>query len=484
MTEWFKDNKYVVFSLIIIFLISLLFPLSGDDWPWKATALNMDFIKNMSNSISINGRYIANIIVMLLTKSIILRGIIIAIVLVGICEIIYCETKINRLYFWILFLLMPKDILRQSIIWASGFTNYTISILLLLIDILCIEKLFSKNVSWLKGIFLLFLFFVSSFFIENLTIFLLLFSFVMNIIYLIKNKKLNLNMQLAFIGSLIGNIVMFSQAAYHNVITGADGYRTIAMSFKELLNRILNNCGITMVNYCVIQNVFVVSFLVIILYVYYIKKCKKNKFISLFFIYMFMYIFYILCLKINPNWSILMKHTYLFNEISTFTFLILLFANIIVLFKNHNDFKRILLIISSIIGLLAPLSIVTPIGARNFLMIYILEIFLTLTIFKNIKVNKEFNLVLKLLLVFLIGFYVNIYGYIQLASIRRFNYIEKQVSQGKTTINVPKLPYAEYVWNPDFDSDYLAGAFRLSYNIPNDVEFVFFDYQEWYNNKS
>ena len=478
MVKWLKDNKYAIFSLVTIFLISLLFPLSGDDWQWKTSVLNMNVIKHMPNAVNVNGRYIANIIVMLLTKNVVLRGIIIALVLVGISEIIYRETKINRLYFWVLFLLMPKDILRQSIIWTSGFTNYTISILLLLVNILSIEKLFTKNGSWLKGISLLILFFISSFFIENLTIFLLLFSIVMNIIYLIKNKKINFNMLLAFIGSLMGNIVMFSQAAYHNVVTGVDGYRTIAMGFKELLSRILDNCGITMVNYCVIQNVFIVSFLVIILYLYYEKKCKKNKLINLSFIYMFMYVFYILCLKFNPNWKILISYTYLFNEISTFIFLLLLIVDIIVLFKNHDDFKRVLLIVSSIIGLLAPLSIVTPIGARNFLMIYILEIFLTLTIFKSVKVNKKFNLVLKLLFVFLIGYYVNIYGYIQLSSIRRLNYIEKQVSQGETTINVPKLPYTEYVWNPDFDNEYLAGLFRLTYNIPNDVNFVFYNYQD------
>ena len=69
-----KKNIFSIILLILLILLSFLFIYTGDDWAWGSdfglSRLNT-FFKNY------NSRYMGNLIVLLLTRSNILKGIVI-----------------------------------------------------------------------------------------------------------------------------------------------------------------------------------------------------------------------------------------------------------------------------------------------------------------------------------------------------------------------------------------------------------------------
>lgn len=69
--KFIKKYKRILISLIVIFLITLIFPFSGDDWQWKFQ--NWQTIKEFSINEYLNGRYLGNILVVIMTKNSILR---------------------------------------------------------------------------------------------------------------------------------------------------------------------------------------------------------------------------------------------------------------------------------------------------------------------------------------------------------------------------------------------------------------------------
>ena len=483
MKEFIREYKWFLLGMVVVFGLTLLFPYTGDDWQWRTWDFSWTVIKSLFTDASINGRYLANIIVLLITKNIILRGIVVSLILCTIVEIISRVTKTSRLYSWIFIGLMPVEMFRQSISWSSGFTNYVMSALLVLINVLIVEKLFDDtDVKWYKRVGYFILFFLSSFFIENVTIFFVLLNLGLLLLYFIKNKRLNVNLLITSLASVIGTVIMFLQPCYKNVAVGSDPYRSLTGGIGNLIFRICNNFMEVMSDFISVENIFVVLCLITLLYISFIRNKNHNKFVKYSFFYMFLYTFYIIGLRIFLDWNPFLSYTKVFNAVATFLFLIILIIDIIIIFKNNESFSRIMLIVFTLIGLVAPLTIVTPIGARNFFGIYMFEIFLVFIVLSTLRLKMN-NLrpVFSMLLVLLIGYYITVYGYIQFFSEKRLEYIKETISSGELSVDVPILPYSNYVWVADPVDDYNANYYKSAFDIDSEAKFVFYDYTYWYN---
>ena len=129
-----KKNIFSIILLILLILLSFLFIYTGDDWAWGSdiglSRLNT-FFKNY------NSRYMGNLIVLLLTRSNILKGLVIGTTLFGIITLLY-KTINNKRFDLLLIssalvLNTPKLIFREAISWTSGFSNYATSTFLMLI---------------------------------------------------------------------------------------------------------------------------------------------------------------------------------------------------------------------------------------------------------------------------------------------------------------------------------------------------------------
>ncbi len=473
----FQKYKIFIISLLIVFLFGLLFPYTGDDWQWGSWPLSINTLERLFQDPGINGRFFANVITLIITKNIIFRAFLLSFVLNFLVEIIYKSTKVSRIIIWSIFLLMPKDMFRQVIPWASGFVNYTLSILFLILCLIVLKK-GNYKFSFLN----ILLFFVTSLFVENITVFLLIFTLGLNIFYLYKNKKFNLSFIYAFLGSFFGSILMFSQPAYKRLLNGSDGYRTLTGSFGEIIKRAGTNFKTTIDLYIGLENIFLILFIVLSLYFLYLKLKKKNKKIEFLFYYMFCYMFYILFLKLEPNWLILGSHTLLFNSLITILFTLSIVIILIYIFYKNEDYSTIITLIITISGLIAPLMVILPIGARNFAIIYYFEMVILFIIIKNLNLNlTKVKPILIVLLLVITGYYLSIYGYIFKVNQERTKYIKNSLIKEEQLIIVPYLPYQDYLWVPDFNDEYNANYYKEFSKIDNNVKFEFRDYNYWYN---
>lgn len=122
-------RRVTVYSVgfVFVFLLSLLFPYSGDDWAW-GSQIGLDRLA--AHFEAYNGRYVGNLIVLAMTRSNVLKALCMSLFIIA---MLYMIEKIvgNRtapLIASAALLLMPTDMLRQSIVWTSGFSNYATSI--------------------------------------------------------------------------------------------------------------------------------------------------------------------------------------------------------------------------------------------------------------------------------------------------------------------------------------------------------------------
>lgn len=476
-----KKNKKTILLSVIIFLLSLLFPYSGDDWQWSISKLSFSTIKNFSQDIYLNGRYLGNIFVILLTKNKIIRGLIITTTITFIIKIIEKLEKTDISLIAVLILLMPKEIFKQSIVWSSGFANYAISILFLLLCLINIQKLYNKKLNKKLIIPNILLYFFSGLFIENLTIFLLIFLVIINIYEKMKNKKYNINYIVCLLGSFLGGLTMFLHPTYIRIFKGTDGYRTIAES-SGLIEKIMNNLTNSIFPYAINCSliIFIIITIIFIIKIFKNHKLYNNKKIMLLITYNILYLTYILLSIINVDWKPLLNLSNIFYLITTIIFIISFIILIYYIYQEKS--LNAILICLVIIGLLLPLLIVSPLGARNYLLIYILEIILLIDILRisNIKISKQQKYIINLIIIVALGFYTTIYGYITLIDYRRESYIlEMSKNSNNNTIYLPKLPYNNYVWVPDFTAEYYANFYKIKRDVSLNVKFNFMEYSDW-----
>ena len=138
-------RKYALLFVMLSFLCFLI-PYTGDDWAW-GSRIGMQLLNE--GFAGYNGRYFSNLLEILLTRSRILKAVVMSAFL---CGIVYLTERISdKKYSFCLscFLLafIPKNVLRQGILWTAGYTNYTVSVFFVLLYIAYIRDFLKKDAS-------------------------------------------------------------------------------------------------------------------------------------------------------------------------------------------------------------------------------------------------------------------------------------------------------------------------------------------------
>ncbi len=471
-------NKYRIFIIFtIIFLLCLLFPYSGDDIAWGLNSLSVDTVKTFSRDLSLNGRYLGNILTIIITKNMVLKSLLISLTLSTIILIIHHIFKIKYRYILFFLLIMPINMLKQSIVWASGFANYGFSTLFLLLTIILVQKMWHVNKLNIKSLILFIVSIFSCLFVENLTVFMVLLFLSLNVIYYIKNHKINYNLIIGLIGVLIGTYIMFSHPVYINIFNGGDNYRNIADK-RGIFHRIMSNYGLVIKNYVIEGSALLFIIMLAVTNKYY--KKTEDKIYSILYNYSLIYLTYVL---ISNIFLLEAKFNYILY-LNILLSIIFIISFITIIIKAYKDKTNILNIILVIIGILAPLFIVTPIGPRNLLMIYILEIILLFTICKEtnyILTSKKVDYMILLISSILTFCYFNIYGNISYYYNKRLNYL-KTINMCSNEILLFKIPNGEYLWQSEFEgnSEYFI---KQIYHIDDSSKLTYVDYDIFINKK-
>lgn len=454
-----------VITFLLLVALSGCFPYTGDDWAWGSESGIMRLESFFDNY---NGRYLGNLLILAISRSKILAVSTMAVSYYAVCWLCYKYCGINKNIVFVFsvmsFFIMSRALFMQSVVWASGFSNYVPSAILSLCYILLIKNVTEKNspcypkllfiVTFLLGI-------CGALFIENVTIFNVILGFAVIIYVAVKFKKVYAVHISFLMGAVIGFLIMFSNSAYTSITGGVDSYRDVPLNLSELFLRCAGN-GYKIFDYVVNSNYpicIVVSFLLLLLSVTTIKKFqtkRKKALISTVVINAFSLLLIIYCKKmfnISSEEAFDNIHK-LMLEIIVAALYVLTVMGIIQMCIPSKDMLKILLPLFCIPVSVAPLLIVSPLGPRCFFVSYLFIMVFTVNLFGYIINSINITLPIRRLLasvvwgvtVVEIVVYAAAFVPIHKYDVKRTEFAQQQSADNKKQIIISSLPNSDYIW--------------------------------------
>lgn len=442
----------------MLLLLSFFFPFSCDDFYWGSKSLSFSTIKEIYNDLFLNGRWLGNFFAILISHNHLIKALVISIISTLLICIIDKHEKISWLIFLLLILLMPVNKFSQVIIWGSGFSNYMISTFLFISVYYLVKRYYKKtNSKWYEKIGLFSVTLLNSLVVENITVGTLMVLFVCNSIYFIKNKKVNVNLIIMFIGSIIGAVMMFIHPSYLNLLFGTTiNDRYIPQSSRSLIKTIKNNLFIQMFNLLINSNILLNGFIMFVFSYLYLKKKIKNIKVLISF-YLLTILIIIGCLfKFNIYFMFVIDILYLINY----------FYLIYMACKFEKSIWEIILLMVSVI---LPLVFIQPIGSRLFFLPYVLQIILLFRIldYNNVVIKDYVWLKVIVAIIYILLLYMNIENY--KCEIERDNYIKDNLDS--KLIVIDDFKYSKYVWSGDIDSNYFGKYYDLYHGYDENIRY-------------
>lgn len=497
-----KKNLLFFTSLFLAFVVlTYFFPYSGDDWAW-GSEIGIERLETWFHNY--NGRYAGNLLVLLLTRSQILKVITIASSLFLICYLPKIYTNSNRLTLSIfsafLLLLVPKQIFVQAISWTSGYSNYIPPILITLIYFVLVRNIFGIEKPTYKKYLSIITFlmgFTSTLFMENVTLYNIAVSFVIIFFVWYKFKSFYSIHIAHFVGGLIGAIAMFTNSAYGLIATNNDSYRSTALS-KGLFHTLNTHTDVICEQFFInnLPMLIIITILCTILTILYEKTTTTKKIklcVRCSLIINSICLFILFSKEQFTHWVLAVGHkdSQLITTLAV-AFVILLYCLsvltiIILCVEDINKKLQILLPLCSVPVLIAPLLVVNPIGPRCFFPPYVMLLLFCVAILDYIQTKTSMttatdtgiqtSLLAACIALFLFQF--SIYSVIHTYDQKRNEYVSKQFELGYDIITICKLPYTSYTWYGDPTSEPWDERYKLFWDIDETVTFEFLSYSQF-----
>ncbi|MDY5934900.1 MAG: DUF6056 family protein [Oscillospiraceae bacterium] len=486
-----KVKNMLVFLLVFVFIFAFAYmvPYTHDDWAWGC---DIGFRRLHDHFKNYNGRYLGNLLVIALTRSNILKALVMSGTVASILYFIYRTTSKKDikvfLFSAIALFAVPRSIFRQTLAWTSGFTNYVVPTLLLIIYIYIIKSVFEKSPDFKKTTFVV-TFVVgicASLFMENITIYQILIDIMLLLFITKKHQKIFTPVITHFLGSLSGCIIMFSNGAYRNIAEANDDYRTMPLMADNLFLRMRDNLFFiirkeTALNN-VILNIIIAVLCIVLVYSFLNKKNNispiKKRIVQIGLIITVTYAVYSLCMAIYPNWRILDALTVHFDSLFLLLYIISLVTLSVICVDKKEISYRLCFYIISIVLLTLPLFVVTPVSSRCFFCGYVFFVLFACELFSylfngsnQVKKNDIFFKPLVVLCVCIAVFYSSVFGMIYKCEIKRNVHVKDQISDGKTVVVLSELPYQNYLWGSTPNPETMWGdRYKAFYGIDQKTE--------------
>ena len=512
--EFLNRHRFLLISFVIMLTfyswMAVQIPYTHDDWDWGIQVGLQHLL-----TADINSRYAGNLIEVVLTRNAFLKSLVMGLVFsliplaaTAFAVIIKENRKTDRIqtsifmFTNLLILLIPEDIWRQTNGWVAGFSNFVISALALLSYYLILLNYRSPNVTRkgkvLTGVLVFAFGVIIQLFLENLTVYIFLFS----IFFTLLNRKQHdmvKRMIPLLAGNLMGLIIMFSSSVYSTLVqTGyAIGtYRqlmydpnqplsvfiagAIRRYYEEFIPQIVFHNGIFMGIIAGIMTGLVLiktkrgnlrlyftagNILFCLYYAYsYFREFPFSRFLS----YFGMETYHFILLTVDCVFV-------LFVAIET-----------ILLFKEEKKILFWLLVLwLSPFAMMAPMIMINTVGPRCFYTTDICFItFASLALYLLItQISRHIN-VLTLLFAFALLIsgihWIRIYEPIGEQRMEREKLIQAAITEGSEQIVFSEYPNDEYLWVPDpaQEKPWRGEYFKEFYHIPENVEIWF---ESWGN---
>ena len=497
------NQSFLILSLLIFLFfifLTILFPYTGDDWAWGSS---IGIERLMTCFKNYNGRYLGNLLVMTLTRNVWLKVIVMAFSYYSSCWLCWRYTSSRKnillLFALVLFLLMPKDIFVQAIVWTAGYANYVPSALICVGYLLVVRSTTgteSPQESKILPVVSFFLGLLGALFIENITIFNICLGLGVVAYTRIKFKRFYLIHITFLIGALLGASVMFTNGAYRSVAAGTDDYRSTADSIQALVIMVAGH-AYNMLDTLILSNGIVCTIASALLLFAVQKKrkqsaCKSSKRLTE------TVILNLLSLGTNIFAEIASYFTHyapnpedIFGRIliglQTIMALIYVFSlvgTVLLCVENRTRKFQILFPVFCIPGVVMPLLVVNPIGPRCYFVAYLLMMVFLVDLLDwtlcdiQIKAYNVLFFFLAFSAVVSAAFYVNIYYQIHAYDVKRAEFAKIQSDNGNKIVTICELPYTEYLHCSSPSLEPWSTRYKLFYELENDVTFQFVPYAE------
>lgn len=486
----------VLAELFIMFLMS--FPRL-DDLTW-GSSIGIDRLSTWFEGY--NGRYVGNIIVIILTR--LPAGIRAIVELTVMCALLYYVYQLlpqkKAFLFSILALLgLPLPIWAQSVVWTAGFANYATSAAVLLYVMTIYYSVVIQGSPLSKSAHVIFLAvsFLGQLILENTTICIVILAFYFLTYGLFKKKKLYIPALTGLILSVCGALVLFSNSSYHSALTGDGGnYKSLALSplvlWKKFQDEVIPH---------LVQNNHILNFaLAIVLTALWIVwtaekrngearwKGKTGIFCGTALIAFFFYDL------VDSNWvRVLSQGQAIYAVVSLFYATYIIVTICVVVSEQENRFVLLLFAGTEVI-LVVPLVPAAPLNARCFFQNGILWAMLLGSLLqilikrlwgepgKGRAMRRKGTALTQIICVCYLAAMMLSQSQSWHIQTLRIKATEAGIRAGVETIVLPEVPWSSlycYGANISNTNDYWLTNYKRYYEIPMETKLEFMDYNKW-----
>lgn len=479
------------------FAVGWFFPLTSDDYYYVFGQGHRYVSQNgLLASIpwqykTLNGRILGNFMGVALSPHRLLSSLVLAVIICGVAML--CSRYLAKwsvggsAVAFVLVFALPREMFREVYAWRAGFFNYVPGIFLLLVYFVLIGELFAGNRikdSVGRVLACLILGVAVQLFVENLTVAVVLMAITITVWHFLQNQKTVSWNTVAFtVGTLVGAFLMFSSPRYAAIADGNDSYRDFSFSLSHLQKNyaLISEYGIA-------QNtlLLVLTGILGLVLVYQHQRRDAARFRRL-------RVFNSLCFGVIPAYFLAMnsilapggfsiahsRKAWLCDMMMVALLAAALLSTAYFLVESKKERNQILFFTVFAAVLAGPLLAIDPVSPRCLYFTYIFWGMAVLSMLAAVYRQGGIQLsFLHIPLVCLAAFVLGIHGYVYAknmdAAQLRDAYIEQQMEDGDTTIQIPQYPYYDWVHNPQTGLNY-----RYYYKEESDIRFEILEYDKW-----
>lgn len=436
-----------------------------------------------------NGRYLGNLIVTVLCNRMMINN------LVRACSILFLICVIPALFdrfkstdillSAVLVLGILTSFFGSVYVWSHGFYNYVPPVVLLLLSVYILKYINKNEVSKTMNAFLAFALILlgvfQQLFSENTTVVNCIVAFVIFALS-IKYNKCRFACSAFFVSALCGGALMYLGPKIMGIGNKLDFYRGSIFDDDFIGHLTENFAVITSSTYKMI--VLIIAYFILFSLNIFSNKSnafKKSKLLviaSLIILPVLVGMMSLLSLNCDKPFSLIIASAGIILYLIYFL-LLLLCVNKLFSKKTFTVFATLMVIALLSVG---ELVIVYPVRIRC---LYITYILLCIAFFSLLKeglmyFNEASKKLCKLLaytsLVAIIALLIVTYIPIKQANDARLDYIDEQMSQHKTTIEMVELPNDNWLVDAN---DTNLNAIVYNYGNPEEMDFVYITYNEY-----
>lgn len=467
--------------------LALLFPRSGDDWAW-ATSEGVARLQNLFTDY--NGRYVGNLLVLVLLRSgpvsqLVIAGVVTA-TLFLIADLAGNRTTPGYLLIATMFVGMPVGMWRQSIVWMSGFSNYAVATLLLLLILRAVKREITdvsvsagwsvRALGWF-GVLVI----CAGLIMEHVTLFLITASFAY-VVFMRVQRKMWSPLGLQWLSSILfASGLMFSNGAYRAALNGQGAYQSVGAGagadgtgLVSLLRRALD----VLAMHSLVDNHLVVAFIlasVLFLAIRALRRSRRGETGAL------LLVLGTLVAAGLVTWFGTAEHfssRWAVSGLRGVAALLILVLPALAAWRLVEDHVIRWVVIAtsmSMAMLTIPLVAVNPIGFRSFYPGYALLLVIAAALLGIVQQSLRraslaaVTTAAALLVALAMASYGSVYLAIDSAQVDRLARIRAAVERGERTIVVPDLPFPDHVHQGNPSSMVLASRFKKYYALPSEL---------------